>query len=87
MGRSAAQSLETGATWHATAICPPRFFGGQRQRLSDSAEDKGNADTIMGMEDGAVRRKILGQLRAPLQHRTPAAAMTKDANRVSAALD
>src|SRR5262245_43508949 len=28
----------------------PRFFGGQRQTLAASAEDKGNADTIMGME-------------------------------------
>ena len=29
---------------------PPRFFGGQRQQLADSKDDKGNADTIMGME-------------------------------------
>ena len=29
---------------------PPRFFGGQQRILSDSVEDKGNADTIMGME-------------------------------------
>src|SRR5216683_2558418 len=29
---------------------PPRFFGGQQQKLSDSSEDKGNADSIMGME-------------------------------------
>src|SRR5213592_2950803 len=29
---------------------PPRFFGGQQQKLSASSEDKGNADTIMGME-------------------------------------
>src|SRR5262249_20372934 len=29
---------------------PPRFFGGQQQRLSTSAVDKSNADTIMGME-------------------------------------
>ena len=29
---------------------PPRFFGGQQQQLAESAEDKGNADTIMGME-------------------------------------
>ncbi len=28
----------------------PRFFGGQQQKLSDSSEDKGNADIIMGME-------------------------------------
>src|SRR5437016_13637212 len=28
----------------------PRFFGGQQQNLSDSPEDKGHADTIMGME-------------------------------------
>ncbi len=28
----------------------PRFFGGQQRKLSDSSEDKGNADTIMGME-------------------------------------
>jgi hypothetical protein len=27
---------------------PPWFFGGQQQRLSDSAEDKGNANTIIG---------------------------------------
>src|SRR3954454_211614 len=29
---------------------PPRFFGGQRQLLAESGEDKGNADAIMGME-------------------------------------
>jgi uncharacterized protein len=29
---------------------PPRFFGGQQQQLTPSAEDKGNADTIRGME-------------------------------------
>jgi predicted TIM-barrel fold metal-dependent hydrolase len=29
---------------------PPRFFGGQQQPLAHSAEDKGNADTIRGME-------------------------------------
>ena len=29
---------------------PPRFFGGQQQKLGDSSEDKGHADTIMGME-------------------------------------
>ena len=29
---------------------PPRFFGGQRQLLAQSGEDKGNADSIMGME-------------------------------------
>src|SRR6267143_1403639 len=28
----------------------PRFFGGQQQKLSETAEDKGHADTIMGME-------------------------------------
>src|SRR5262245_38117529 len=29
---------------------PPRFFGGQQRQLSESKEDKGNADSIMGME-------------------------------------
>jgi predicted TIM-barrel fold metal-dependent hydrolase len=29
---------------------PPVFFGGQRQQLAESKEDKGNADSIMGME-------------------------------------
>ena len=29
---------------------PPRFFGGQRQTLSASADDKGNADAIMSLE-------------------------------------
>src|SRR5437763_12896848 len=29
---------------------PPRFFGGQKQMLPEKSEDKGNADTIMGME-------------------------------------
>ena len=29
---------------------PPRFFGGQRQQLAESKDDKGNADIIMGME-------------------------------------
>jgi hypothetical protein len=28
----------------------PRFFGGQQRALAASAEDKGNADRIMGME-------------------------------------
>ncbi len=31
------------------AANPPRFFGGQRQPLAESKEDKGNADSIMGM--------------------------------------
>ena len=29
---------------------PPRFFGGQQQKLAESSEDKGNADVIEGME-------------------------------------
>ena len=29
---------------------PPRFFGGQQRPLTQSAEDKGNADRIRGME-------------------------------------
>ena len=29
---------------------PPRFFGGQQLKLGESSEDKGHADTIMGME-------------------------------------
>src|SRR5688572_13910475 len=29
---------------------PPRFFGGRQQPLKTSAEDKGNADVIRGME-------------------------------------
>ena len=29
---------------------PPRFFGGQRQQLEQKTDDKGNADTITGME-------------------------------------
>jgi predicted TIM-barrel fold metal-dependent hydrolase len=29
---------------------PPRFFGGQQRPLTQTAEDKGNADTIRGME-------------------------------------
>src|SRR5882672_9692566 len=29
---------------------PPVFFGGQRRQLAESKEDKGNADSIMGME-------------------------------------
>lgn len=29
---------------------PPVFFGGQKEKLKDSKEDKGNTDTIMGME-------------------------------------
>jgi uncharacterized protein len=29
---------------------PPTFFGGQKQALKESAEDKGNADRIRGME-------------------------------------
>jgi hypothetical protein len=27
---------------------PPRFFGGQLQKLAESSEDKGNADVIEG---------------------------------------
>jgi hypothetical protein len=29
---------------------PPRFFGGQQSKLSESANDKGDADIIRGME-------------------------------------
>src|ERR1044071_2987147 len=29
---------------------PPRFFGGQKETLPEKSEDKGHADTIMGME-------------------------------------
>jgi uncharacterized protein len=29
---------------------PPRFFGGQKESLPEKSEDKGHADTIMGME-------------------------------------
>lgn len=29
---------------------PPRFFGGQKEKLPESTEDKGHADSIMGME-------------------------------------
>ena len=29
---------------------PPRFFGGQKEKLPEKSEDKGHADTIMGME-------------------------------------
>jgi len=29
---------------------PPRFFGGQRQQLAESKDDKSNTDSIMGME-------------------------------------
>ena len=29
---------------------PPRFFGGHRRILTQSGDDKGNADKIMGME-------------------------------------
>jgi hypothetical protein len=28
----------------------PRFFGGQQQKLAEGSDDKGHADTIMGME-------------------------------------
>src|SRR3989442_2860521 len=28
----------------------PRFFGGQQQTLAEASDDKGHADTIMGME-------------------------------------
>jgi predicted TIM-barrel fold metal-dependent hydrolase len=29
---------------------PPRFFGGQQEKLTEDPEDKGNADAIMGIE-------------------------------------
>src|SRR5260370_38555064 len=29
---------------------PPRFFGAHKAKLDESKEDKGNADSIMGME-------------------------------------
>ncbi len=29
---------------------PPRFFGGQKEKLPETSDDKGNADNIMGME-------------------------------------
>src|SRR5260370_36251963 len=28
----------------------PRFFGGRQQKLAEGSDDKGHADTIMGME-------------------------------------
>src|SRR6266496_3834520 len=36
--------------WSSLLAAYARFFGGQQQKLSDSSEDKGNADSIMGME-------------------------------------
>ena len=44
---------------------PPRFFGGQQQTLSDSSEDKGNADTIMGMEVRGWRFPRMARRRPP----------------------
>ena len=45
---------------------PPRFFGGQQQKLDDSAEDKGNADTIRGMEVQGLAIPAFAQVaRAP----------------------
>src|SRR5437773_10172006 len=32
----------------------PRFFAGQQRKLEASSEDKGNADSIMGMEVAGV---------------------------------
>ena len=61
---------------------PPRFFGGQRQQLADSKEDKGNADYIMGMEvqglaipahNIAARRDRIEPRTAPPQPSAPSA--------------
>jgi predicted TIM-barrel fold metal-dependent hydrolase len=49
---------------------PPRFFGGQQQQLPTDPEDKGNADTIMGMEvQGLAIPAYATQLGATLSSR------------------
>ena len=49
---------------------PPRFFGGQRAALKPSADDKGNADSIMGMEiQGLAIPAHAGQAGATTQSR------------------
>jgi predicted TIM-barrel fold metal-dependent hydrolase len=49
---------------------PPRFFGGQRAQLKPSADDKGNADSIMGMEiQGLAIPAHAGQAGATAQTR------------------
>ena len=47
--------MEPGDLWERYLDEPyrskaPKFFGGQQQQLQESTEDKGNADSIMGME-------------------------------------
>jgi len=47
--------MEPGDLWERYLDEPyranaPKFFGGQQEKLEESAEDKGNADSIMGME-------------------------------------
>jgi uncharacterized protein len=48
---------------------PPRFFGAQQQRLAETSVDKGNADTIEGME-------VQG-LAIPAHGKSPAAAASR----------
>ena len=44
---------------------PPRFFGGQQQKLKESAEDKGNADIDQGHGGAGARdpgvRQVAGR--------------------------
>ena len=35
---------------------PPTFFGGQQAPLQESKEDKGNTDSIMGMNESVLPR-------------------------------
>src|SRR5881409_4057292 len=43
----------------------PKFFGGQQRTLTVNSEDKGNADTIMGMEVAGLAIPAHGRRRAP----------------------
>src|SRR2546430_5075228 len=42
----------------------PKFFGGQQRTLTVNSEDKGNADTIMGMEVAGLAIPAHGKARS-----------------------
>ena len=64
---------------------PPTFFGGQQQRsLKESKEDKGNADSIMGMEvQGLAIPAHATRSRAPPPPAASCAAAAGRATRIS----
>ena len=58
---------------------PPRFLSAQQQQLTQSSEDKGNADRIEGIEAQGLRSRHMGNRQALLH---PGASCGAEAERV-----